>query len=181
MRGWIALLASVMTMIACRDVQQPPVATGTVADSADQVMFNVRTLLQNRGVQRAELFADTAFVFDESSRFEFRRVRTNFNTQTGAPNGTLTSDRGRYDIRLGVLEAFGNVLVVTTDGRRLTSPHLRYDQNADLVSSDSQFVMRDAQGREQHGVGFRSDPNMNRVQVLRGSGGRATVILPGEQ
>jgi LPS export ABC transporter protein LptC len=176
----LILIALTAGLAGCRDVQQPPVATATVVDSADQVMFNVRTLLQNRGVQRAELFADTAFIFDDNSRFEFRRVRTNFNTHTGDPNGTLTADRGRYDIRLGVLEGYGNVVVVTTDGRRLNSPHLRYDQAADLVSSDSQFVMRDAQGREQHGVGFRSDPNMNRFQVLRGAGGRANVVLPGQ-
>jgi LPS export ABC transporter protein LptC len=179
-RVLLALLAVTAGSAGCRDAQQPPVSTATIVDSADQVMFNVRTLLQNRGVQRAELFADTTFVFDENSRFEFRNVRTNFNTATGAQNGTLTARRGRYDIRLGVLEAFGNVIVVTTDGRRLTSPHLRYDQSADIVSSDSQFVVRDQQGREQHGVGFRSDPNLNRIQVLRGAGGRANVLLPGQ-
>jgi LPS export ABC transporter protein LptC len=151
-----------LALAACREAEQPPVtAVQSAADSADQVMIGVRTLLTDRGVQQGELFADTAYVYDDGSRYELRKVRTTFNTPTGAPNGTLTARRGRYDIRQHVVEGFGDVVVVTTDGKRLLSPHLRFDQTRNLVRSDSTFTLIDG-GRRHEGLGFESDPNITR-------------------
>lgn len=161
-RGTVTALAACWALSACRGSDGPPVtAVPTAADSADQVMFKVRTLLTDRGVQQGELFADTAYVFDENSRFEFRNVRTTFNTPTGAANGTLTAKRGRYDMRQRVLEGFGDVVVVTTDGKRLLTPHLRFDQSRNLVRSDSAFTLVDG-SRRTTGNGFESDPNVTR-------------------
>src|SRR4051812_11579797 len=90
----------------------PPVAARTtLADSAEQVLLNVHTLLTVKGVQRGELFADTAYVFDENSRFELRKVRATFNTVTGAKDGVMSADRGRYNVHQQVLEGFGNVTI----------------------------------------------------------------------
>jgi LPS export ABC transporter protein LptC len=162
----IALAAAVATA-ACRSPDQPPVtAVPTAADSADQVMLSVRTLLTERGVQQGELFADTAYVYDEGSRYELRKVRTSFNTPTGAPNGTLTAQRGRYDIRQGVMEGFGDVVVVTTDGKRLMTPHLRFEKSRNLVRSDSAFTLIDGT-RRTRGIGFESDPNITRFVCKR--------------
>lgn len=166
-RAMLAGLAVTCALAACRAGGEPPVtAVPTAADSADQVMFNVRTLLTDRGVQQGELFADTAYVYDENSRFEFRKVRTTFNTPTGAPNGTLTARQGRYDLRQRVLEGFGDVVVVTTDGKRLMTPHLRFDQTRNLVRSDSAFTLIEG-GRRGSGVGFESDPNVTRFVCKR--------------
>jgi LPS export ABC transporter protein LptC len=160
-------LVAACALGGCRGSEQPPVtAVPAAADSADQVMIEVRTLLTERGVKQGELFADTAYVYDDNSRFEFRNVRTTFNTPTGAPNGTLTAKRGRYDIRQRLLEGFGNVVVVTTDGKRLLTPHLRFDQARNVVRSDSAFTLIDGTRRHQ-GVGFESDPNVTRFVCKR--------------
>jgi LPS export ABC transporter protein LptC len=178
-RAMLAGLAAVCALAACRGREQPPVtAVQTAADSADQVMFGVRTLLTDRGVQQGELFADTAYVYDDNSRFEFRKVRTAFNTPTGAPNGTLTAQRGRYDMRQRVLEGFGDVVVVTTDGKRLLTPHLRFDQSRNLVRSDSAFTLIEG-ARRSRGIGFESDPNVTRFVCKRECRGTdANVSIP---
>lgn len=181
MRRLVLALVAVLALAgACRKQQAPPVRAGTTADSADQVMLNVRTLLVDRGVQRGELRADTAYVFDDNSRFEFRVVNTTFNTSTGAPNGTMSGKRGRYDIRNGVLEGWGDVVITTTDGRRLTTQQIKFDQARNEVSSDSAFTLSEGE-RVQEGVGFRSDPNLQRFQVLTGARGKGgTVVLPAQ-
>ncbi|MEP6622060.1 MAG: hypothetical protein ABJE47_22245, partial [bacterium] len=115
-RGVIAGVAMCMALLtACKQKgSAPPVKAGaTLADSAEQVMFNVRMLLTNQGVQRGELFADTAYIFDENTRFDLRRVRATFNTATGAKDGVMSANRGNYNIRQQVLEGFGNVIIVT--------------------------------------------------------------------
>lgn len=174
-----AMLAA--SLAACSGDTQPPVGTtATLADTADQVMFNVRFGLIRDGIRRGELFADTVFVFDQSSRMELRGVRSNFYAESGALQGTLVSREGTYDSREGILEARGSADVTSTDGRRLTSPELRYLVQQDQVQSDSAFVLTEP-GRRVEGVGFRADPELNNVNILKtttGSGGAVTI--PGQ-
>ena len=62
--------------------------------------------------------------------------------------------------------------MVTEDGRRLTTPELKYDQQRNEISSDSAFVMTEP-NRRLEGIGFRSDPNMKNIQILKGASGFA--------
>jgi len=182
MRRVLVLLAlASMTVAGCSTQgHAPPVKTGTsMADSAEQVMLNVRSLLTDKGIQRGEMFADSAYIFDDNTRFELRKVRATFNTSTGVKDGTMSGDRGRYNLREQMLEGYGNVVITTNDGKRLTSPHVRYSQALNQVSSDSAFTMVEA-GRTLSGVGFRSDPQLNNVVVLKGARGRGSFTLPGQ-
>ena len=178
----LSLLAAASTAaIGCRSTKPPPVATfATVADSADQVMFNARSILTDQGLLRAELHADTAYFFDDNSRIEMRQVQTTFYKENGAKSATLTSRQGTYLTRAGNMEARGNVVVVSEDGRRLETPQLRYDQQRDQISSDSAFVLTEP-GKRLTGVGFVSDPNMTNVRILKTTGGTTgAVTLPGQ-
>lgn len=158
----------------------PPVKThASLADSAEQVMLNVHSLLTDHGVLRGEMFADSVYIFDENTRFELRKVRTTFNTASGVKDGTMSADRGRYSLRQQILEGFGNVVITTNDGKRLTSPQLRYNQALNEVSSDTSFTMVEA-GRTLSGIGFRSDPQLTRFQVLKAGRGQGSVTLPSQ-
>ena len=183
MRGrvlaWAAL--SVPLLAACeRNGSAPPVETrATLADSAEQVLFNVHSLLTDKGVQRGEMFADTAFVFDDNTRFELRKIRAVFNTATGAKDGVMSADRGHYSIRQQVLEGFGNVVIVTNDGKRVTAPQLRYMQGLNEVSSDSAYTLV-RPGETLSGVGFKADPQLTHFNSLKGTRGKSTFTLPGQ-
>jgi LPS export ABC transporter protein LptC len=178
------LVVSAIAAIAvagCSSQNNRPLAKGGVslADSAEQVLFNMRSLLTDKGIQRGELFADSAYIFDDNTRIELRKVRATFNTAIGTKDGTMTGDRGRYDLRQQVLEGFGHVVITTNDRKRLTSPHVRYTQSINEVSSDSAFTMVEA-GRTLSGLGFRADPQLNHVTVLKGATGRGSITLPGQ-
>jgi LPS export ABC transporter protein LptC len=178
----VALLAPlVVAFTACRENgTTPPVKGGrTMADSAEQVMLDVRSLLTDHGVQRGEMFADTAYVFDDQTRFELRKVRATFNTSTGTKDGVMSADRGRYSTREETLEGFGNVVIVTNEGRRLTSPHIKYVKAANEVSSDTTFTLVEPD-RSLSGIGFTADPQLTRVRVLRAGAGRGSITLPAQ-
>ena len=166
-----ATLTLLVVTMACDDKREPPVlGRSAMADSADQVMFGASFNMTDRGVIRAELQADTAYFFDENTRIELDDVNTIFYTTAGVKDAVLTSDRGRYSTRLGNMTAFGNVIVNTEAGRRIVTPELHYSQAANQFSSDSHFVMTEP-GRRLEGIGFRSDPGLNNVQVLRSASG----------
>ena len=158
----------------------PPVKShASLADSAEQVMQNVQYVLTSAGVQRGELFADSAYIFDDNTRYVLKNVRTTFNTAEGVKNGTMRADRGKYNLRQQVLEGFGNVVMTSTDGKKLTSPYVKYNQAINEVSSDTTFTLVQPSGTVS-GIGFKTDPQLQRVKVLRGLGAKGTFTLPGQ-
>jgi LPS export ABC transporter protein LptC len=167
-------LLSLCLLGACNNskTQPPNAAHSPLADSADQVMFTARFNLTDHGLMRAQLQADRAYFFDESTRAELEKVNTTFFSAGGEKEATLTAKRGSYSSRGGGMIARGNVVVISETGRRLTTEELRYDPAANEVASDSAFVLTEP-GRRLEGIGFRADPNMNNVRVLKGARGSA--------
>ena len=179
-RVGLTLLGVILFASGCDKRKQPPVVPNSpMADSADQIMFGARSLLTDRGLMRAELHGDTAYFFDDNTRIELRVVRVDFYTTTGQKNADLKSREGTYSTRQGSMEARGNVVIVSVDGRRLTSQQVRFDQTRNQISSDSAFVLTEP-GRVLRGIGFISDPDMTNVRVLRGASG-STIIESGPQ
>jgi LPS export ABC transporter protein LptC len=177
----MAAAALALAVSACNTDQASKVATGkaTLADSADQVIFGARTLITDGGLKRAEIRSDSAFFFDENTRVEMSGfVHGTFFSSQGAQDAILTSRTAMYNTRTGMLEARGDVVINSLDGRRLTTPFVRFDQRLNKIYSDSAFVMTEP-GREVKGTGFVSDPDMNNIIVthlLRGKTG--AVVLP---
>jgi len=168
---------------ACSDVGSSASANQSndpMLDSADQVAFGFRTLVTDAGLLRAEVFADTALFLEQNTRASLRVVHGEFFGATGAKEATLTAKRGNLDTRTNVLEAWGDVVITSVDGRVLKSPMIRYQQSINQVMSDSAFVLTEPGEKEISGIGFRTDPSLNAVQVLKVRSGRGgTVKVPG--
>lgn len=175
----VALVIGILAVAvsgACTSKKEPPVAThSALADSADQVMFGARFKLTDQGLQRAQLEADTAYFFDDNTRIELQNVHTTFFTVTGAKDAVLTSRYGTTNTRTNNMVARKNVVVVSEDGRRLTTQELIYNQGKNEISSDSAFVMTEP-NRQVAGIGFRSDPNMKNIKILKGASGFAKGV-----
>jgi LPS export ABC transporter protein LptC len=149
-------------------------------DSADQIAFGFRTLVTDAGLLRAEIFADTAIFLDQNTRASLRVVHGDFFGATGAKEATLTAAIGNLNTRSNVLEAWGNVVITSVDGRVLKTPMIRYIQSQNQISSDSSFVLTEPGEKAISGVGFRADPSLNAVEVLKVKSGRGgTFKLPG--
>jgi LPS export ABC transporter protein LptC len=169
----------------CKEDQGPPVAANrkTIADSADQVLWGQRTLITDKGLLRAEIHADTAYFFDENTRSDMRVVDGVFFDSQGAREAVLTARTGIYNQRLNSLEAYGDsarpVIITAIDGRRLETSFVRYNNGANLVSSESTFTMTEPGGRVVHGIGFVTDPDLNNVKVLKLISAKAgPVVVP---
>jgi len=178
-RAVVAALLGLSILAACRREAGPAVRrVATSADSSDQIMFGLTTILTDRGVQRAELLADTAYWFDDNTRADMLGVRTTFFDKDGTRNGVLTSRRGSFNMRANVMEARQNVVITGVDGKKLTSPMVRFEQFRNMIVSDSPFVLVEGETRVE-GIGFESDPQMLNVkirQLSRSTGAR--IVLP---
>jgi LPS export ABC transporter protein LptC len=176
MTGWVLLLTVLMgAMLACRDGSRPT-TTATLADTADQVLIGMSHYVTAAGVARARVRADTAYFYSPTQSAELRNVHITFYNASGGESSTLTSHEGTYHWRNGDMEARGNVVVVTTDGRTLRSEQLRYNETRNEVTSDVPFVF-DGPNRHVEGEGFVSDPNFKDIIARhpKGTGGQFTL------
>ncbi len=176
--SWLALALAALLGAACSKAEQQmdKIAEGSMLDSADQVAFNSRTVLTDAGLLRAEIFADTTLFLNQNTRIAMRVVHGVFFNAQGSRDATVTADRASYDTKGSVLEAYGNVIVTAVDGRVLKSPMLRFVSSQNQILSDSAFVMTEPDGKELRGVGFRADPNLEVVTVLRVDRGRGGAV-----
>ncbi|HET7612438.1 MAG TPA: LPS export ABC transporter periplasmic protein LptC [Gemmatimonadaceae bacterium] len=176
MRAILWTVLGCTMLVACSSKKEPPVATHSpLADSADQVMFNASFMLTDKGLARAQMQGDTLYFFDDNTRIESDNPHITFFTATGAKDAVLTAKHGTSNTRTNNMIARGNVVVVSEDGRRLTTEELIYNQFKNEISSDSAFVLTEPD-RRLEGIGFRSDPNMKNIQILKGASGIARGV-----
>jgi LPS export ABC transporter protein LptC len=138
-------------------------------------MYNAWFNLTDKGLARAQMQGDTLYFFEDNTRIEAENPHITFFTATGAKDAVLTARHGTSNTRTNNMIARHNVVVVSEDGRRLTTQELIYNQQKNEISSDSAFVLTEAD-RRLEGIGFRSDPNMKNIQILKGASGFARGV-----
>jgi LPS export ABC transporter protein LptC len=151
----------------------------TGADTADQVVYGLIHTLTHDGVLRARVEADSAYFYEASQLAELFTLTVVFFGAQGEESSTIDANEGTYRWRTAEMEARGDVVGVTPDGKRLTTTILRYDPSSDELTGPEAFVF-DEPGRHLEGTAFTADPDFSSVTATnpRGTVGR---INPGNQ
>jgi LPS export ABC transporter protein LptC len=182
-RAWlISGLSAITTLttIACEDSGVKPTTTVQAPDSADQVLEGFSHYVTNEGILRSRVEADTAFFYEPTQITELHKVKVVFFDVKGAESSTLTARRGTYRWQDGSMEATGDVVVVSPDGRRLATSVLRYDNATNLIVTDQHFTF-DRGEEHLEGNSFRSDPDFKNVVTDRPRGVTGNgMLLPGQ-
>jgi LPS export ABC transporter protein LptC len=152
-----------------------------VADSADQRIIRMSTRIFDGGFQRSYVVAETAFVYQARQEMDLRQLRVTFFDEQGKQTSVLTARKGIYTQTNGSLDARGNVVVESTDGKRLRTEHLIYDKGAMLIRSDTSFVYT-SPTENLTGDSFKSDLEFKNVTIDRPRGRQKGegVALPGQ-
>lgn len=175
-----ALIALSALTASCEEAGVKPTSTVQAPDSADQVLEGFSHYVTNEGVRRSRVEADTAFFYEPTQITELHNIKVVFFDLKGAEGSTLTARRGTYRWQDGSMEADGNVVVVSPDGRRLTTETLRYDNATNTIMTDKPFSF-DRGAEHLEGNSFRSDPDFRNVITdrPRGVSGEG-LLLPGQ-
>jgi hypothetical protein len=159
----LSLIALLVT-VACdgKPVQATPAARRTLADSADQVMYNATTTITANGAKRGDITGDTVATFDQMTRVAVLQMRVQFATPLGRPLALLTAPVGLYSVTTGVLrtQRGGDVTIQSdTARRRITTTAVMYDAATNQISGDNAFVATSG-SRTMRGTGFTADPGL---------------------
>ncbi|MGD8726438.1 MAG: LPS export ABC transporter periplasmic protein LptC [Gemmatimonadales bacterium] len=157
-------------VLAC-DPGGPPPTSAAVPDTADQVLWEVTHWITLDGVRRIKIESDTVYVYEMSQLLELHGVRVEFYSEEGGLSSTVTSREGTYELRSENMEARGDVVARTPDGRVLTTEILRFDRASERISGPEAFVF-DSPDRHLEGDGFTSDPDFRDVSATGARAGR---------
>jgi LPS export ABC transporter protein LptC len=177
----LSTLLAASVLAACEETGAKPTTTVQASDSADQVLEGFSHYVTREGIRRSRVEADTAFFYEGTQVTELKNVRVVFFDVQGTEGSTLTAKRGTYRWQDGSMEANDKVVVVSPDGRRLTTEALKYDNAANTISTNVHFAF-DRGGEHLEGNSFRSDPDFKNVVTDRPRGVAGDgMLLPGQK
>jgi LPS export ABC transporter protein LptC len=142
-------------------------------DRASQVTWDPEFLLNKSGRRRAIIRADLMKQYrtDDSTYSVWRtldssRVQSFVFDRAGDSSATITADSVVFFNQEGRYEAYGDVVVVTNEGRRLESEHLTWDQT-DRTIRTRRYVRITTPTEDVRGNGLVADEDLETYQISR--------------
>jgi LPS export ABC transporter protein LptC len=132
--GLGAILAAGLPLAAC----SPDEGSGGRVETGDlpeQQIYDYRLIESEDGIRQWVLDSERMDKFAQRDELELYGVKMQFY-RDGEYFSTLTSERGRANPGNNNLFCWGDVLVVTEDGRRLETEELHYDDAKGLIHND---------------------------------------------
>jgi len=115
------------------------------------------------GTVEWKLYAQKAQMFDVKNLITAYGVRVNFFDEKGKQSSQLTAREGDINQVSRDMTARGNVVILNSDGTRMSTQSLRFLNREQKIVSD-ELVRVEQKGNVLQGVGFESDPNLKHYQ-----------------
>lgn len=141
------------------------------SNAPSQITWDAEFVMNEEGQRRAAIRADRMEQYrtDDSTYSIWRamtdtsRVRS-YVFEEGDSSATITADSVVYFNQEGRYEAYGNVIVVTNEGRRLESEHLTWNQ-FDRKIRTRRFVHITTPSEDVRGNGLVADEDLETYQI----------------
>lgn len=129
----------------------------------EQQFFDYRLIESTAGVRQWVLDADEMRKYADSDAVELVTVHMDFYRE-GEHFSVLTSDSGTANLTTRDVHTWGNVVVVTDDGRRLETEELFFSNETQLITNEvfNRFT------REQDvltGIGLEATPDLEYIEI----------------
>ena len=160
--GVIVLL---MLAVGCSREEDQPAPTSIAGDwPPDQVLFDATITDTAEGARHWILDSQRLEKQKKSDEAELYTVHMDFY-KADTLFSTLTSERGRANLKTKLLYAWGDVVVVTRDGRRLETEELTYDNKLGRIHNDvfNRFTRGD--NAVMTGIGMEATPELDYFEL----------------
>jgi len=115
-----------------------------------------------------KLYARYAAEYSARNSYVARDLKVDFYDDQGARSSVLTAREGEINGRSRDMTARGNVVLVATEGTRLSSEELKFlNHDQKIVVPDDQLVTVQRGSDVLTGYGFESDPDLKHYEFKR--------------
>jgi LPS export ABC transporter protein LptC len=160
----------------CGDSSEPEESSQpTELQVPDQILTNSEIYLTNNGRRTGIIKSDTLKVYQAKDTTLLYGLQVDFFDTTGAHILTLTSDSGLVTKHQTALEAIGNVVAWSDNGKRLETDSLRWDASTGKVTTEG-YVEANRGEDKISGWGLETDQNLENIIIKRDA--RGSFVQP---
>jgi LPS export ABC transporter protein LptC len=173
---YISALAVSIFIAACSTNDRAKNSEDIPVDSSsrpDSEVRGARIYLYDEGRITTEIDADVIHKFEANDSTMGYHLDIVLYDSTGGVNSTIVGDSGVIREQAGHLDIYGNVVVVSDDGSRLTTDYLFWDQDTQRLRTDSFVKIVDSDGNVLTGWGLEAEQNPTRYRILNQVSGSA--------
>ncbi len=160
-QSFIALFLLLIVVASCtardeKDVEQASIDLSTMPSVSGE---NIHTLVSDSGRTAYRMKAPKLLIFDkvEEPYWDFPEgLQMITYSTTGEQEGEIESKFAIYDVKKELWELRIDVVAVNTDGTRLETDLLYWDQKKELIYSDTLVTITE-EDMKTTGTGFESD------------------------
>jgi len=161
----LALLLALPLYLSCEGVGDDGRSVYT-EDVPDQEFSDFTTVESDSGIVKWVLSAPVARVYNASKLLVTDDPRIEFYNEDGTLASVLLAKKGEYNQVTHDLTALGDVIVTSSEGYTLETESLVWVERLEEIHTED-FV-RFIKGEDVlTGYGFRSDPNLENVEIMK--------------
>jgi LPS export ABC transporter protein LptC len=161
---WIAMSLVALFLAGCggqRGFESP----GDTGELPDQEVSDFVLTETDQGTPVWTLYARHAATYSIRNMVIARSIRVDFYDEDGQRTSELTAKEGEINQRTRDMTARGNVVIQTTEGTRMSSEVLSFDNRRQLIiAPDDQLVRVEREADVLTGYGFNSDPELRHFE-----------------
>jgi LPS export ABC transporter protein LptC len=164
----VAACAFALALVAGCGTERPSQLSATAEDLPDQEVSDFVLTETDQGDPQWTLYAKYAATYSATHLITARDIRVDFFDERGERSSELTAREGEIHQRSRDMTARGNVVLQTTEGTRMSTELLRFEnQRQKIVVPVDQKVRVARAGDVLTGWGFESDPELRHFEFKR--------------
>jgi LPS export ABC transporter protein LptC len=146
--------------------------TATSEQLPSQIVTDFKLFESTSGHKQYQLFAEKAYVYDESKQITVINPKIIFYNETGDLSSTLVARRGRVNSKNSDLFAQDSVVVQTSDSTILYTDSLVWNNMNQNITTDAWVKIQSRQGLIE-GQGLISDAQLKKIEIKSSVSGKS--------
>ncbi len=158
-------------IIMCISCSQNESSDNSTKDVHDQLSSNVEITLTKKGNVTAKIKSQILKKDNQSLQLElYDNVNVNLFDKNFNQKSLIKSESAIVNEKENKIKAYGNVEVVSNDGKVLKTDSLSWDNNSDKIYTDANLEFITSDTDTLYGTGFESNIDLTEWSILKPKG-----------
>jgi len=164
----IFLIYSIVILLSC---SKSELTDNLIEDVHDQLSTNVEITLTKKGNITAKIKSEILKKNNQSLQLElYNNVNVNLFDENFQQKSLIKSESAMVNEKENRIKAYGNVEVISNDGKVLKTDSLSWDNNSDKIYTNSNLEFITSNTDTLYGTGFESNVDLTDWNILKPKG-----------
>ena len=164
----IFLIYSIVILLSC---SKSELTDNLIEDVHDQLSTNVEITLTKKGNITAKIKSEILKKNNQSFQLElYNNVNVNLFDESFQQKSLIKSESAMVNEKENKIKAYGNVEVISDDGKVLKTDSLSWDNNSDRIYTDANLEFITSNTDTLYGTGFESNIDLTDWNILKPKG-----------